>query len=68
MGRYSNYRDQGERIRGLLEMVPNGTNEVSEHTQVQLRLRPREILELAACYRVGDTTAELAKRFKIRRK
>jgi hypothetical protein len=51
-GRYSNLCDQGERIQDLLENVPEGVADVNPRTpkQVQRRLKPGEVGELASGY------------------
>jgi hypothetical protein len=45
LGRYSNLRDQGERIRALLDIAPEGpaTPLVRTAKQIQRRLKPLEI-------------------------
>lgn len=69
VGRYSNHFDQGERLRSLIEMVPNGVSQVNVRTkrQVHRRLRPHEIDELVVGYRAGATVYELANLFRINR-
>ena len=69
LGRYSNLRDQGERIQTLLQIVPEGTPEVNLRTprQVQRRLRPDEVTELVASYEAGEIVKELALRHNLHR-
>jgi DNA-directed RNA polymerase specialized sigma24 family protein len=69
MGRYSNLRDQGERIHNLSEIVPEGSSEVNPGTlkQVQRRLRPDEIDDLVRQYQAGVNVQELAVSFGIHR-
>jgi len=69
IGRYSNHCDQGERLRDLVEMVPNGLSKANIQTkrQIHRRLRPPEIDELVAGYQVGATVYQLANEFRIHR-
>jgi hypothetical protein len=62
LGRYSNLRDQGERLQNLLQIVPEGTPEVNLRTprQVQRRLSLDETTKLIARYKAGETVKELA--------
>jgi DNA-binding CsgD family transcriptional regulator len=69
MGRWSNLSEQGERLQTLVEMTPSGPEAPKCRTpkQVQRRLRPNEITDLAARYKAGATVYELADRFRIHR-
>jgi len=69
MGRYSNLCDQGERLRALLEMVPEGPSTAIPRTikQIQRRLRGAEIDQLVASYRAGATVYELSAQFGMHR-
>jgi transposase-like protein len=69
LGRYSNLRDQGERIQTLLQIVPEGASEVNLRTprQVQRRLSPDETSKLIAGYEAGDHVKELALRHNLHR-
>jgi DNA-directed RNA polymerase specialized sigma24 family protein len=70
LGRYSNLRDQGERVQAVLQIVQEVTPEVNPRTprQVQRRLRPDELTELIASYQAGEEVKELALRHNIHRK
>ena len=50
-------------------MVPNGLPRANVQTKKQIhrRLRPPEIVELVAGYKVGATVYQLAERFRIHR-
>jgi hypothetical protein len=69
LGRYSNLCDQAERLRNLLEIVPEGPREVNLRTskQVQHRLEPTEVDRLKRAYGSGATLRELAQEFRIHR-
>ena len=69
LGRYSNLRDQGERIRDILEMVPAGPKRAKVRTprQPQHRLSPVEIDDLVGQYRAGAKIDNLATQFDINR-
>jgi DNA-directed RNA polymerase specialized sigma24 family protein len=69
LGRYSNLRDQGERIQDLLEMVPSGPRQAKVRTlrRVQHRLRSDEVEELLTRYRTGGKVGELATIFGVHR-
>ncbi|HUD05483.1 MAG TPA: recombinase zinc beta ribbon domain-containing protein [Candidatus Saccharimonadales bacterium] len=69
LGRYSNLRDQGERVQTLLQIVPEGTPEVNLRTprQVQRRLSPDQTTKLIASYEAGETVKELARRHNLHR-
>jgi hypothetical protein len=69
LGRYSNLCDQGERLRHLLGIVPEGSVEVNVPTQKQAqhRLEPPEIDRLGRAYESGATVRELAQDFRIHR-
>jgi plasmid maintenance system antidote protein VapI len=69
MGHYSKLSDQGERVRALLEMVPQGRSEPIVRTpkQVQKHLEPAAVDELVAAYRAGSTLRELAARYGVHR-
>ncbi len=67
--RYSNLSDQGERLRDLLEIVPNGSPEVNFRTPKRVihRLEPPEIERLREEYLSGSAIQELADRFGVHR-
>jgi hypothetical protein len=69
LGRYSALCDQGERLRDLLEIVPEGPAEVNLRTpkQIQNRLEPPEIHLLQQAYKSGATLRDLARDFQIHR-
>jgi len=69
LGRYSNLSDQGERLRYLLEIVPEGRNEldVRPPKQAQRRLSLGEIDRLKRSYQAGVTLKNLAHDFDIHR-
>lgn len=69
LGRYSNLREQGERIHELLEIVPKANVEVDLRTpkQLQHRLETSEIQRLEQAYESGATLRELAREFQIHR-
>jgi transposase-like protein len=69
LGRYSNLRDQGERVQTLLQIVPEGTPEVNLRTprQVQRRLSPDETTKLIASYETGEKVKDLALRHGLHR-
>ena len=69
LGRYSNLRDQGERIQNLLGMVPGGSSETGFRTarQVQRRLNIDEVDDLVRRYRAGAKVSELATQFGVHR-
>jgi hypothetical protein len=69
LGRYSNLRDQGERIQNLLGMVPGGSSETGFRTarQVQRRLNIDEVDDLVGRYRAGAKVGELAANFGVHR-
>jgi DNA-binding CsgD family transcriptional regulator len=69
IGRYSNHSEQGELLRRLLEIVPDGPRKAKIQTrkQVQRRLRPREIDDLVTAYQAGISVYELADRHRIHR-
>ena len=69
IGRYSNLSEQGELLRHLLEIVPNGPPKPTFQTkkQVQRRLRPKEIDDLVAAYQAGISVYELADHHRIHR-
>jgi site-specific DNA recombinase len=69
IGRYSNHCEQGERLRDLVEMLPNGPSRAKVQTKKQIhrRLRRSEIDELLAGYKAGATVYQLAERFGIHR-
>jgi len=69
LGRYSNLCDQAERLHRLLEIVPEGSAEVTVRTQKQAqhRLEPPEIDRLRRAYKSGATVRELAQDFRIHR-
>jgi len=69
IGRYSNHCEQGERLRDLVEMVPNGPSRGNVQTKKQIhrRLRPPEIDQLVAGYEAGATVYQLANDFRIHR-
>jgi hypothetical protein len=62
LGRYSNLRDQGERIQDLLEMIPESPKqaEVRTRRQVQRRLRTDQVDDLVSRYQNGTKVGELA--------
>ncbi len=69
LGRYSNLRDQDERIQNLLKIVPEGSPEVNLRTsrQVQHRLQTHEVDDLVSRYRAGAKVGELAANFGVHR-
>jgi len=69
LGRYSNHRDQVERIRNLLESGPLNRSEAKSRTskQVQRRLHPSQIDQLVDQYLAGDTIQALAAQFQLHR-
>ncbi len=69
LGRYSNLCDQGERVRTLIEMVPEGPKQATVRTprQVQHRLNSARVDQLIARYRAGAEINELAAQFQINR-
>jgi len=68
LGRYSHHPEQGERVRTVLEMFPNGDPKVKLRTkQVQHRLRPTEVEELVSAYRAGTNVRELSAKFNVHR-
>jgi hypothetical protein len=69
LGRYSNLCDQRERLRNLLQIVPEGPPNVNLRTskQFQNRLEPAEIHLLKQAYRSGATLRDLARDFEIHR-
>jgi transposase-like protein len=69
LGRYSNLRDQGERVQTLLQIVPEGASEVNLRTprQVQRRLAPDETAKMIASYEGGETVKDLAVRHGLHR-
>ncbi len=68
-GRYSNLAEQGERLKTLLEIVPEGTPEVNLRTprQAQHRLTPAETDKLIAEYESGDSVKDLARHHNLHR-
>jgi hypothetical protein len=69
LGRYSNLCDQGERLRNLLEFVPEEPESVNlpAPKQIQHRLEPPEINRLQQAYESGVTLRDLARDFQIHR-
>jgi hypothetical protein len=69
LGRYSNLPDQGERLRTLLEIVPEGSLKVNLRAlkQVQHRLKEVEVDQLAKAYESGATLKDLARDFRVHR-
>ena len=69
LGRYSNLSDQGERLRQILEVVPEGPPQVNvrPHKRFQHRLAPEEIGQLKRAYGAGATLRDLARDFRIHR-
>src|SRR5271165_3026652 len=69
LGRYSNLPDQRERLRNLLEIVPEGPAEVNVRTpkQVQRRLGREHAARLVHQYESGATLKEIARGFGIHR-
>ncbi len=69
LGRYSNLRDQGERVEAVLEMVPAEPKRAKLRTsrQAQHRLSVAEVDELVAKYRAGVEINELATQFDVNR-
>ena len=69
MERYSNLRDQGERLQALSKMVPSGPSKVNPRApkQVHRRLKPAEIGELVARYQDGAKVRDLAADYRINR-
>jgi hypothetical protein len=67
LGRYSNLGDQGERVRCILEMVPNGSTVVKIRTprRVCRRLDSSQINQLVARYADGIPLAEIATTFGV---
>ena len=67
LGRYSNLPEQEERIRDLVEIVPEGSESVNLRTrkQVQHRLEPTEVEQLTKAYAAGATLGELARDFRV---
>jgi hypothetical protein len=69
LGRYSNLCDQGERVRTLLEMTPDGQEQSKVRTpkQAQHRLSSGEVDELVAGYQAGTGVNDLATQFGVNR-
>jgi len=69
LGRYSNLYDQAQRLKELLEIVPEGKKPVNTRArkQIQHRLRKPESAQLIIGYLEGRTTYQLAKEFSIHR-
>jgi DNA-directed RNA polymerase specialized sigma24 family protein len=69
LGRYSNLRDQGERVQAILEMVPTDRNLglVRTSRQAQHRLSVTELDDLVAQYGAGAEVRDLATRFDVNR-
>jgi DNA invertase Pin-like site-specific DNA recombinase len=67
LGHYSNLGDQGERVRCILEMVPNGSTPVKIRTprRVCRRLDSSQINQLVAGYADGIPLAEIATTFGV---
>jgi DNA-binding CsgD family transcriptional regulator len=70
LGRYSNLCDQGEHLRHLLEIVPEGPGSVNVRTskQVQNRLDGPQAHRLRQAYKSGATLKELARDFHVNRR
>jgi site-specific DNA recombinase len=68
LGAYSNHSEQGERLRGLLKMVPSGPPEAVPRTiRRQRRLSQEQVHELIDSYRLGICVNDLAAQFEIHR-
>jgi DNA-binding CsgD family transcriptional regulator len=69
LGRYSNLPDQGERVRHILEIVPEDSTKVNARAQKQPqhRLTPEETERLKRTYEAGATLRDLAREFQIHR-
>ena len=68
LGRYSNLRDQGQRIQVLLKMTPDGVPTVRKPKQVHRRLRPHEVEQATLDYHAGATLRDLAGIFRMDRR
>ena len=69
LGRYSNLRDQDERVHVLLEMTPAGPRRAKVRTprQAQRRLTADEVHYLVSQYRAGSKVTEIAAFFGLHR-
>jgi hypothetical protein len=67
MGRYSNHADEGERLRRLLQTVPEGAETPTPRTikRVLRRLTHPETEQLLAAYTADASQRQLARDFKI---
>lgn len=67
--RYSNLRDQGERVQVVREMTPAGPKGAKVRTsrQAQRRLSPAKVGELVTQYQAGAQIKELATHFDVNR-
>lgn len=67
LGRYSNHADQGERLRHLLQIVPEGPKRPKTPTikRVCRRLSEEEIASLVQGYAEGIKVEDLANAFGI---
>jgi hypothetical protein len=69
LGRYLNPCEQGERLKTLLEIVPQGARKPKTRTkkQRQRRLTAKQTEELVAAYQAGIGVVDLAKLFNLHR-
>jgi transposase-like protein len=68
LGRYSKLPDQGERLRTLLGIVPEGTPEVKVRTIRRAKqLRDDQVDQLVELYHGGATVKDLTARFEVHR-
>ena len=67
LGRYSHLCEQGERLKALLEMVPQGSSEPFPQPpkRVAHRLEPSQIEEIVAGYAAGICVTQLAQQFQV---
>jgi predicted transcriptional regulator len=67
LGRYSHLCEQGERLKALLEMVPQGSTETFPRTpkRVMHRLKVAEVEALVAGYASGVGITELVEQFQV---
>jgi hypothetical protein len=69
MGRYLNPRDQGERLRKVLAIIPSGPKAAVPRTprRVFRRLGPAQVDRVVDAYLRGATLKEVAQQFRVHR-
>ena len=67
LGRYSNLCEQGERLKVLLQMEPQGSPEVLPRPpkRVMHRLDSQQIEDLVAGYAAGIKITNLVEKFQV---